>query len=312
MTSFGADLPVGLLTITLRSSIRRLALATKAGGTVLIDFELKSKFRSLSLKPFDRENQHSTGLGKRTILYGRNGSGKPTFSEFLRLASSPKTPGAKAHYWNQNIVMGVLPQRPLDRIHVFNRFYITETLEEFLNAAGNSPPIVKPGSKSIELENDLRTAQQFVDSRPQIINEAEKFRNSATQRLEKARDNAKTSVIKELNTVDNGRFNKTVYRRDKAEIVLKQTLWSFQLDQSELQNSRDLARSQSFTAQLEVSIPAVNLESLSEQVEEARTRAIARNVVEWLSMNAAVVAWVESGIKLHQAGQTCQICDVGG
>jgi len=285
-------------------------LATKVGGTVLIDFELKSKFRSLSLKPFDRENQHSTGLGKRTILYGRNGSGKSTFSEFLRLATSPKTPGAKAHYWNTNIVMGVLPQRPLDRIHVFNRFYITETLEEFLNAAGNSPPIVKLGSKSIELENDLRTAQQFVDSRTQIVNEAEKFRNSATQRLEKARDNAKTSVIKELDTVDNGRFNKTVYRTDKAEIVLKQTPWSA-LDQSELQNSRELARSQSFTAHSEVNIPLGALKVLSEQVEEACTRAISNSVIERLSTNAEVATWVESGIKLHQAGQTCQFCDIG-
>lgn len=98
-------------------------------------------------------------LGKKTFIFGRNGTGKTTFAELLRrMAGEQGRSAVQASYvegdrWRT----GTLPESVVRRIHVFNRYFVDDELAFFLDGSAASAGILKLGAQNVNAEKSFST-----------------------------------------------------------------------------------------------------------------------------------------------------------
>ncbi|MFI7061770.1 AAA family ATPase [Kribbella sp. NPDC050124] len=267
----------------------------------------------------DGRTSTTCSLGKRTFVYGRNGTGKSTFSEVLRQLGTGQLArtAVQATYWDSGKwASGALPASVVERIHVYNRFYVGEALQFFLDGRGESVGILKLGRENVEAEKLLRETEQRIEickSRVQAVEARQKELRRSEEKQEK---DVKDLVIGELRPVDPARFNPRSYTVREARHLLESTP-AASLDSDgllpaeEVQLCRDILRSDDLPPLGSVSPPDVDAPALRDAVLEAVGRSLASVVLAELQAEPVLARWIEAGLSLHDADAECRFCHAG-
>ena len=148
---------------------------------------------------FDCSSLAAHPLGRVSVIFGRNGTGKTSLSESLRRSYLGRTDAPKVHP----------PFKDQERIAVFNRFYVEENLAPFVDGDSTAPALAI-GSQNIQLKSQESFLVKHIHSRVAHEQRLEtKLSNVKTLRDIAA--DAKQAVIDKLEDV-HPRYSRISYR----------------------------------------------------------------------------------------------------
>ncbi|MCL2793958.1 MAG: AAA family ATPase [Microbacteriaceae bacterium] len=280
---------------------------------MLRSFTTDRPFRALSTRPFGG-GADSCVLGKRTVIYGRNGSGKTTLSELLRLslqgpdACEGVTMTAAVRDGVTNASVRVEPRSFSSSIFVYNRYYVLDSLRLFLDGDGQSPSILKLGALNVEAAEQLASVRQSMST----LQQREDAVISTQRRLEKSQDSlekdTKSEIISALSASDAGKYNSASFRIDRVRRLLAGGDHA-QLDDQSL--AREIKAASAATLEA-IPLPALWTSpsaDLRRMVNEELLGLPVESVpIQRLADSKALSDWVESGLSLHEVGDTCAFC----
>lgn len=283
------------------------------GESMLRSFTTDVPFRGLHTSPF--QGADAALLGKRTVVYGRNGAGKTSFSELLRLAHEPG--GAEGSIISASLRQGEATKKkplPVDdaelRVLVYNRFFVEDSLRLFLDG-GVSEPIVKLGRISVDVAEELARLEDRV-KRLGVRRDAiatTRFKIEAEKNL--AESETKSGIIELLGVgAASAKYNKTAFRVDHARARLAEKA-APALNADQLEEETEIAVSEALVSVARLSEAPTWDGSLWTGCEDVLRRSVLSNTIPGLREEAAESQWVEDGLALHSAGETCKFCRTG-
>lgn len=279
---------------------------------MLQSFSSDVAFRGLSRAPFD--GSQPCVLGKRTLIYGRNGSGKTSLTEAMRLTQS----GGQADgvTLKARVVVGdvvstfdMASATPF-RLFVYNRFYVQEALHLFLDGEGQAVPILRLGKKNVEAERELRESRLYAAVLGQRQSGLQRTGRSIREDLNTIEQRTKAEIVSTLGAINGARYNTASFRVDAVRKLLR--------DESNVLLEDDDFNSELIAAGIP-SLPHIDLAAAPQMAEKLHERintdllgVVVESVqVARLANTPALSDWVEKGVALHQAGDLCGFCQVG-
>lgn len=281
---------------------------------MLQSFSTDVPFRGLSAAPFT--GTPPCVLGKRTVVYGRNGSGKTTLTEALRLASTVgkadrSTVKARVVTGGASSSIDLGPEALPFRLFVYNRYYVLDALHLFLDGTGEALPILKLGAENVQAAKEIRALQDYLLT----LEQRQKDLAGAVRSIESDRDTiekqVKADIIADLAAADGQYYNTTRYSVTLVRQRLEDSS-AVVLDTDALAAELAAAKAPSLG---EVRVPTgpgpvaptlhttINSELLAATVESVQLPRLAGN--------PSLSDWIEAGLSLHQAGDTCAFCQSG-
>lgn len=246
-------------------------------------------------------------LGKRSVIYGHNGSGKSSFASLLlEIASDEASTDVlwEDEYGHSHQVMSG-HGGPSPTMAVFTKEWVRRNLSQFLDGEGASP-IVTLGEDAIEAkEQELELTRQIEDLRAKA-KEAEKKRQDHTARAKKTATAAQDSIADQLREFDYQRFSKNRYSLPVVEGKLREYRGEFPDENAHAQALKRLGEG---VAEQVTPIPAPpgRLTTLS-SLESILAETPSRVALESLTLEQDRQAWVESGLQLHEHLDECLFC----
>lgn len=247
-------------------------------------------------------------LGKRTIVYGHNGSGKSTVAELLlSLAESRSATGViwedeKGH----KTTVRAAGTSPSPHMAVYTRRWVDENLSAFLDGA-SAAAIVTLGKEAIDAKGEEARLMGDVDRLQSEAREAEKSRDTAEKKLKALAKEVQERIISELQTFDYQHFTRSRYSIPKIEENLRTYTGDFPDASSHTEALQRLGEGAP-SAVAEVSAPrsavASDLAVLADLLSETPTRV----AIEALENSPTAQAWVERGLDLHAESDECLFC----
>lgn len=277
---------------------------------MLVDFTLPEGFRGLRREPFSDAHGSPAGFGRRTVIFGRNGTGKSTLSEALRSGAVGLVQVRCRSEQDGRVVSGPLPGRGLDAVHVFNRFYVDASLRSFLDGDGSSEGIVKLGEASVSLEDELLSLRASLARFRRGGQRLARFYSSVSAQRSAAVESVKVLVIERLQTADGAIYNPTRFNITRAERLLTAPAVE-QLDTNALESLLLTARTLTLPPLAPQAPPELDLARIAGAVGELMRREVRSVVIEALRDSPKEAAWVEVGMDLHEVGSACRFCQVG-
>ncbi|ROS52453.1 wobble nucleotide-excising tRNase [Frigoribacterium sp. PhB118] len=254
-------------------------------------------------------------FGKKTVIYGRNGAGKTSLSEVLRLAaangcadSATVTASLFRDGRTRSEVFGTF-NFPIE-VLVYNRFYVAESLAMFLEGNGTSDPILKIGKKNIEKAAELTLIREVLDRYRlwhDLASKASKSAQAAEREVEKA---ARDETIEKLSPGDPAKYQTTRYRVDHARAYLDlQSPEHLSPEGLAIQINRACSPALE-SAGLLPAVPTIS-DDLGGRVRSALSRNVDSDPIAELVDSPALEKWTEDGVALHDAGAPCKFCHSG-
>lgn len=247
-------------------------------------------------------------LGKRTIAYGHNGSGKSTVAELLlSLADSNSATGVvwedeKGH----KTTVRAGGTSPSPHMAVYTRRWVDENLSAFLDGA-SAAAIVTLGKEAIDAKGEEERLVGEVERLQSEAREAKKSQDTAEKKLKALTKEVQERIISELQTFDYQHFTRNRYSIPKIEENLRTYKGGFPDASSHTEALQRLGEgAPSVVAELPAPPSAVasDLAVLADLLSETPTRV----AIEALEDSPAVQAWVEQGLQLHAETDECQFC----
>jgi wobble nucleotide-excising tRNase len=253
-------------------------------------------------------------LGKRTIVFGRNGTGKTTFAELLRQVargSIDRSDVTTNYFENGAWRHGSLPRSVVENIHVFNRYYIEDELAFFLDKGGSSPGILKLGAGNVEAEGKLRDAEATLErTRGRLLAIKVKGADLADEAAN-LKQRAKERVVDVLRPVLPAQYTAQRFNITKAHKALVDDA-AASLSEDERQRHLEFLRADEFVPVQKAQSPAIELALLREAVNELAARELKNVVRAALDTDQALGRWIERGLELHPPGDNqCKFCESG-
>ncbi|WP_224780998.1 AAA family ATPase [Leucobacter sp. Psy1] len=270
-------------------------------------------FRGLSTMPFRSD---SCVLGAQTIIYGRNGSGKTTFSEALRLSSllgdaNGVTFRARAFVdgalWNGAFSSEEFPLK----VFVYNRYYVHDALRLFLDGEGSALPILKLGVENVQAEAGIQRALDHLDLLQRRRASVRTASDSISVERETLEREVKASVISALAEANSSYYNQTRYQVTQARKLLNDS------DLVELTDAELKAETEVASASLREPVRiSISPEPLEPEFHETLNSQLLGTTIESvpdsrLMGKAELAKWVEEGMTLHFEGDLCGFCREG-
>lgn len=273
---------------------------------MLSKLKLQGKYRSLSANTFDQD----AIFGKRTVIYGHNGSGKSSFAEMLHELSRGQFP-EKLTWWNEDgrsstILPGNLPEGGL--ISVYTRTWIKDNLSSFLEGDEAKSIAVNLGAKSVEGATEQKKLEKSLKklyAKEPVIEKELEIARKATKALVKS---VQDSITGTLGPIDNSTFTKSRYNDPRVRSLLTDAV----------QDYIDDAKRSAFLDELkedplpEISYPGATIPECERMVDNVRqllNRSTQSQVIENLIGNGELQSWLAKGLELHQAESTCLFCE---
>lgn len=266
--------------------------------------DVKAPWRSLNTGFWESEFP----LGKRTIVYGHNGSGKSTVSELLlSLAESSSAAGVvwedeKGH----KTTVRAGGTSPSPHMAVYTRGWVDENLSAFLDGA-SAAAIVTLGKEAIDAKGEEERLVEEVDRLKTEAREAKKSQDAAEKKLKALAKDVQERIISELQTFDYQHFTRSRYSIPKIEENLRAYKGGFPDASSHTEALQRLGEGAPSTV-AEMSAPpsavASDLAVLADLLSETPTRV----AIEALENSSASQAWVERGLQLHAERDECLFC----
>lgn len=247
-------------------------------------------------------------LGKRTIVYGHNGSGKSTVSELLlSLAESSSAAGV---IWEDEeghkTTVHAGGTSPSPHMAVYTRRWVQENLSAFLDGA-SAAAIVTLGKEAIDAKDEEERLAGEVERLQSEAREAKKSKDTAEKKLKELAKAVQERIVSELQTFDHQHFTRSRYSIPTIEEKLRGYKGDFPDATSHTEALRRLGEgAPSPVAEVPTAPSAIasDLAALDDLLSETPTRI----AIEALENSSASQAWVEQGLRLHAETDECLFC----
>lgn len=266
---------------------------------------LQDPFRSLVPQTFTQE----AVFGKRTVVYGHNGSGKSSLAELLYQLSEGRCSNVVS--WTDasgsrtQVARNAIPQQAV--LSVFTKSWVQANLAGFLDG-DSAASIVTLGSAAV----DAKARQTDLEDNLQKLREDEpaaRKRHATAQKATKALvSSVQDSIEGALREVDNREYTKNRYNDPKVRQLLAVADQTYADAATHAQNLDEVARG---------ALPAINLSpptltdwpTLIEEVGQLLERGVGSQLIEELLGKGELQAWLEDGLKLHEDVLSCLFCE---
>jgi len=247
-------------------------------------------------------------LGKRTIIYGHNGSGKSTVSELL--LSLAESSSATSVVWEdekgRKTTVRAGGSSPSPHMAVYTRRWVDANLSAFLDGA-SAAAIVTLGKEAIDAKDEEQRLIGEVDRLRSEERDADKNRDSAEKKLKALAKEVQERIISELQTFDYQHFTRSRYSIPKVEENLRAYEGEFPDASGHTEALQRLGEGAP-SAVAQVSAPpsavATDLAVLAHLLLETPTRV----AIEALENSSTAQAWAEQGLDLHAESDECLFC----
>lgn len=264
----------------------------------------KAQFRSLG-QGFWPAN---VALGKRTIIYGHNGSGKSTFSDLLLEIADGSSP-IDATWEDENGAVHKIVEGgggPSPSLAVFTKSWVRKNLSQFLDGAGASP-IVTLGEEAIEAkEQEHELVQQVEEFRSKARDAGKRAQDHATK-AKKLAATAQDAIADQLKEFDYARFTKNRFSMPVVEGKLRDYKGDFPDESMHADALKRLGEGAAERVAVIIDPPnglAAALAGLDALLTETPTSV----ALESLAADQARQAWAERGLHLHEELGECLFC----
>ena len=271
---------------------------------MLSNLHLVDNFRSLTPETFSMEAK----FGKRTIIYGHNGSGKSSLAElFYQMGNGIQS--SHVDWFNEGgkvirLAPSTRPQNIV--ISTFCKSWLEENVAEFLE--GNSAAAIVTLGKTA---TDAKAEENRVRKRIKNLKEKEplliKAVTSTTEAVNLLVQSTQDAIVSDLGKFDPIVYTKTRYRRDRVAKLLAEHSSNFPTEEEHNANLETLNLSKPDRLELR-SIPETNWEELISDVQALLSRDIQSETIPEILGNSTLQDWLETAIILHKDGSECQFC----
>lgn len=278
---------------------------------MFVKFSLDEDYRGLPKDVFSEEN---VLLGQQTFIYGRNGSGKTTFSEALRrfANSDNEAPGMLF----QAIEQGAIESRRWDpeggpfQIHVFNRFYVEKSLSPFIKGEADIEGLVHIGTASVDASAKINRLDESIVKIRNTETRLDQLSTKADGEKDALLRDAQTEIIAGLAHVDPARYTKQGFNIAKVKRILEGAPTSLPGEEHERHLRIAKTRTPSKISPLQPPrlIPELEPERVSGEVLAITPK---QALLKELQENRKLQTWVEEGMDLHGAEEPCRFCTNG-
>lgn len=253
----------------------------------------------------------SSPLGKRTVVYGHNGSGKSTISELLLSIANRSSATDVDWYFDTGIekVSANQPQSADIEIAVFTRKWVDDNLSAFLSGAEASA-IVTLGREAIDAAaKELGLTQELTEAKELQKSAREKQKRAKTAFDEHIRS-VQDRVVEELGEIDHKQFSRHRYSVTKIQQLLREDEGEHTSREEYLKAIRRLGEPRP------KSIPeigsATHLSTDAQlAIETLLSRLPVRSEIDRLAGDPRLQEWVERGVDLHREADSCGFCTGG-
>lgn len=272
---------------------------------MLSQLALDMPFRSLRPDTFSED----ITFGKRTIIYGHNGSGKSSLAELLYQIGNAQYEESLSWTDGSGNRTKLKPgqEAPATTLSVFTKSWVEKNLSEFLD--GNSAAsIVTFGAEAIGAKEEQEKIEQELkklhEAKPQIerdFHEAEKATSALVRSVQDAIEGT-------LRDVDNRKFTKNRYTAPKVGKLLADTPPN-QIDPEQHQkNLDDLAHGPRKVIHL-AAPPKTDWTKLRHEVRGLLVQNVESELIAELLGNISLQNWLEVGLGLHSEEGACLFCE---
>jgi len=247
-------------------------------------------------------------LGRRSVIYGHNGSGKSSFATLLFEIASEET-STEVHWEDEDAhthTVHVGQGGPSPAVAVFTKEWVRRNLAQFLEGATASP-IVTLGQEAIEAkEQEVELAQQIDDLRARAA-EAEKRRRDNAAKAKKLATTAQDAVADQLREFAYERFTKNKYSLPVIEGKLRNYRGEFPNENEHADALKRLGEGKAERVSVISDPPSQHIASL-DGLNSLLAETPVRVALEALAEDKDRQAWVERGVQLHQHLDECLFC----
>lgn len=266
--------------------------------------DLKAQYRSLSKGFWPAD----VGLGKRTIIYGHNGSGKSTFSDLLLEIADGISP-VDATWEDENgaahkIVKG--GGGPTPSLAVFTKSWVRKNLSQFLDGAGASP-IVTLGEEAIEAKEQEQDLIKQVDEFHSKARDAGKRAQDHATKAKKLATTAQDAIADQLKEFDYARFTKNRFSMPVVEGKLRDYKGSFPDDSMHADALKRLGEGAAKRVAV-ITDPPKGIAAALVGLDTLLTETPTSVALGSLAADQARQAWAERGLHLHEELDECLFC----
>lgn len=247
-------------------------------------------------------------LGRKTVVYGHNGSGKSTFSELL--LSLAEGAGATDVIWEDESMHSTKVDAggaaPSPSMAVFTRKWVEANLSAFLEGR-NASAIVTLGKEAIDAKEEQDKLTTELAKLQNEAAEAVKQQGAADNRADELTRNVQDQIVSQLKAFDYAHFTKNRYSAPKVKNSLRNYQGEFPDSDAHAEALKRLGEDAP-SAVTNVTIPpsdvASDLNGLTALLAQTPTRV----AIQSLEGSPTVQTWVEEGITLHEGVDHCYFC----
>lgn len=250
-------------------------------------------------------------LGRRSVIYGHNGSGKSSFASLLLEVATDST--STEVMWEDEAgtthAVRVGEGGPSPAMAVFTKEWVQRNLTQFLDG-NTASPIVTLGEEAIEAKEQERELADRIEALGHEAKEAGKKHQEATAKAKKLAGAAQDAIADQLKDFDYSRFNKNKYSMPVVEGKLRNYKGNFPDESASVEALKRLSegiqqRVPALTAA--PNGPSAVLRALEALLAETPTRVALAS----LAADQERQRWVEQGLPMHEQLDTCLFCGNG-
>ncbi|MGB3520303.1 MAG: AAA family ATPase [Mycobacterium sp.] len=267
------------------------------------------------LEPIDNYRSLSKGywpselpLGRRSVIYGHNGSGKSSFASLLLeiATDGTSTEVVWEDEFGQEHAVRVGEGGPSPALAVFTKEWVQRNLSQFLDGATASP-IVTLGEEAIEAKEQEQELVRLIEEQRANAKEAEQKRDGHAGKARKLAATAQDAIAGQLREFDYQRFSKNRFSMPTVEGRLRVYKGEFPDENKHAEALKRLgegAAERVGTISDPPKSDSIALDGLVALLAETPSRV----ALEALAADKSGQEWVERGVQLHEHLDECLFC----
>ncbi|XBB65389.1 AAA family ATPase [Nocardioides sp. WV_118_6] len=250
----------------------------------------------------------SRALGSHTVIYGHNGSGKSTLAELLLQVSEGRAEVEVLWEAEDQKRVSVPPGGacPVPDLAVFTRRWVEANLSGLLEGQ-SAPAILTLGKAAIEAKGEEEALEASIAAAEGDLAVAQAAKKEAEAASERVARGVQDRVASQLEDVDHRRFSRRGFMINKARERLATFSGAVPSEREATDALKRLADAPPAALRDTLSPPpgtVADLRNVLDLLESTPTRA----VLGELESDPRGRAWVQNGLALHEARESCLFC----